>query len=160
MTGRMGIAVSHHSCSWLFPSPDNFFLLQHVAPSMGQSFTNCSSMGPSYGAESFRNRLQQQGSPTSSLLQHGLSTGCRAVPAAFPHSSLTVGAQHFYPFSNIFSQRCYQHHCWAQLWPGAARASCKWLCPAQCNPWSFLREATPAVPPATKTLVPVPNTRS
>lgn len=23
----------------------------------------------------------------------------------------------FYPLFNIFSQRCHQHHCWAQLWP-------------------------------------------
>lgn len=115
---------------------------------------------PSHRVQSFRNRLQQQGSPTDhtsyqELLQRGLSTGCRAVPVAFPHSSLAVAAQYFLLFLKYIL---------TEVPPApllsSALASSKWLCPAWGKPLSFLREATPAVPPATKTLAPTPNTRS
>jgi len=62
-----------------------------------QLFTNCPSMGPSRGVQSFRNRLLQCGSPTGSqaqpanLLRHGFLSPrvCRSwqepAPAQAPH---------------------------------------------------------------------------
>lgn len=78
--GEWGWQAVHHSCSWLLPS-HKFFLLQHMTPSMGQSLTNCFRMGPSHGIESFRNRLQQQGSSTEHTSYQ------EPAPAGFPQAA-------------------------------------------------------------------------
>lgn len=94
------------------------------------SGTDCSSRGP-----------PQIIPPTRSLLQPGLSTGCRAVLVAFPHSSLTVSAQHFLPFLKYILTEVPPTPLLgsALASTGAARASSKWLCPSKGKAWSFLR---------------------
>ena len=60
-TGNGGL-WSVHKTSSLPLLPHNFSLLQHIHRI--QAFTNCSSMGPFHGVQSFRNGLLQHRSPT------------------------------------------------------------------------------------------------
>lgn len=142
------------SCSsmWSLPwdSPSQTVSAWALPTGYNPSGTDCSSRGP-----------PQIIPPARSLLQRGLSTGCRAVPVAFSHSSLTVALQRFLPFLKYIPTEVPPAPLLGSALAsrGAARASSKWLCPALGKPWSILREATPAVAPATKTLAPAPNTR-
>lgn len=115
------------------------------------SGTDCSSRGPPWIIP-----------PARSLLQRGLSRGYRAVPVAFPHSSLTAAVQHFLPSLKYIPTEVPPAPLLGSALAsrGASRASCKGLCPAQGKPWSILREATPAAAPATKTSAPAPSTQS
>lgn len=128
-------------------------LFQHGPFPMGYnpSGTDCSSRGP-----------PQSIPPARSLLQHGLSRGCRAVPVAFPHSSLTAAVQHFLPSLKYVLTEVPPAPLLGSALARrrASRATCKGLCPAQGKPWSTLREATPAAAPATKTSAPAPSTQS
>jgi len=92
----MGLQSVHHTSSLLLLPPHTLPLLQHApqtGPSRGpthwlQLSTNCSSMGPFQGVQSFRNKLLQCGSPTGSqaqpanLLQCGLSMGHSLLQAS------------------------------------------------------------------------------
>lgn len=143
-------------CSQFFPAPA-------CGPSHGIVLHKLFQHGPFPRGTILQEQIAAAGVPHRSylLLQRGLSTGCRAVPVAFPHSSLTVALQRFLPFLKYIPTEVPPAPLLGSALAsrGAARASSKWLCPAQGKPWSILREATPAVAPATKTLAPAPNTR-
>ena len=104
----MGLAASSLRVVSAAPSSSRSCPAPAWGPSHGrQSSTNCSSVGPSQGAQSFRNRLLQRGSPhrvaspaskaaparaplhraaspARSLLQRGLPTGSQPPLGAIP----------------------------------------------------------------------------
>lgn len=167
MTRGMGLESVHHStfsaapfssvfsCSsmWSLPwdSPSQTVSAWALPMGYNPSGTDCSSRGPPWIIP-----------PARSLLQRGLSRGCRAVPVEFPHSSLTAAVQHFLPSLKYIPTEVPPAPLLGSALARrrASRASCKGLCPAQGKPWSTLREATPAAAPATKTLAPAPSTQS
>lgn len=120
--GEWGLQSVHHSSCWLLPSTQNFFCssmwpLPWDSPSQtvpawalptghNSSGTDCSSRNP-----------PQIIPPTRSCSSMGFPEAAGQFLLHFltPLSQLLHSI--FYPFFNIFSQRCHQHHCWAQLWP-------------------------------------------
>lgn len=100
----MGITLSASQLPLAAPFSSQFFPAPACGPFHGIVLHKLFQHGPfpqgtilqeqiAAAAVSYRSYLL-----TRSLLQHRLSTGCRAVPVSFPHSSLTVAAQHFLPF--------------------------------------------------------------
>lgn len=176
MTGRMGIAGS--ASQLLLAAP---FSSQLLAAPFSSQLLPAPARGPFHGI--VLHKLFQHGTfPWGTILQEQIAVAGvphRSYPLPGACSSLGFPQDAgqsllhfliplsqflhsiFYPSLNIFSQRCHQHHCWAQLWPalglpGQAPSGCVHQ-RAKPGPFS---EATPAVPPATKTLAPAPNTRS
>ena len=77
----------------------------------------------------------------------------------FSHSSLTAAIQHFYPFLNMFLQKCHQYHGWAQLcsvvvWVNCTGTDCDQHGQTLVSP----HRGNPSNPPATKILPHKPNT--
>lgn len=98
------------SCSSMWPlpwdGPSQNVPAWALPTGYNPSGTDCSSRGP-----------PQIIPPTKSLLQRGLSTGCRAIPVAFTHSFLTVVAQYFLSFLKYILTEVPAAPLWAQLWP-------------------------------------------
>lgn len=131
MTGRMGTAV--RASQLLLAAPfSQFFPAPACGPFHGIVLHKLFQHGPFP-----RGRILQEQTAAAGV-PHLLPGACSSV--GFPQAAgqcllhfLTPLSQlvHsiFYPFLNIFSQRCYQHHCWAQLWPalglpGPAASDC------------------------------------
>lgn len=91
--------------------------------------------------------------PPSSFSLTCVSAGQFLSHVLTPLSQLLCSV--FNPFLNTSARRHGQCHWWAQLWlAGSVRASSEWLCPAQDEPISLLKGATPAAPAAAQTWTP------
>jgi len=126
----MGLRSVHHMLSLLLLPPhtlpcssmvslprETILLRARQCGSFPQDalFTNCSSVGPSHGVQSFRNGVHQRGSPTGSqalpanLLQHGLLSfhGATGPAKSLLQRGLPMGLN---PPSGIHLLRCGVFH--------------------------------------------------
>lgn len=123
MTGRMGIAVSASQLFLTAPFSSSFFPAPACGPFHGMVLHKMFQHGPFPRGTILQEQIAAAGVPhRSSLLPRACySVGFPQPAGQFLLHLLTPFSQllHsiFYPFLNIFSQRCQQHHCWAQLWP-------------------------------------------